>query len=250
MPRPFTGRNTSVRNRIIAAQERNALNQPTTRAPYNALGKYTKGEMPKIQDADATATLSFIDIDLVTEWENYSKGKLLAIPFGPEADKIQNHGSIGEKLLTAVTEITQSDDLGISSPTPSDEAVLNERTPTSFLIYNLSADEINTLTQRSVWSSPAITFRVADLHPPQPDFLFTLKGFKSKDDDSILDMIKAIWTNNAAQIIEDIVETLEEDCQDETKDNITSFLDSVFITRLKFKTKGDIHHQKGYNILR
>jgi hypothetical protein len=53
-------------------------------------------------------------------------------------------------------------------------------------------------------------------------------------------MIKAIWTNNAAQIIEDIVETLEEDCQDETKDNITSFLDSVFITRLKFKTKGDI----------
>jgi hypothetical protein len=212
-------------------------------APRNPLDKYTKfeGEMPEVHVANPTSTLDFIDITLVMEWENYENGKLLAIPFGNEADNIGNHNSIGERLLTAAAEITQSENVSISTPIPSEEAIRNGKTPTSFLIYNLVDDEINTLRQRGVWSSQAITFRVTELHPPRPNFLFTIKGFKTRSDESILKLVKATWQNSATQNhIKYITESFEEEHRSEVQAKLQTFLDSVHIKRFKFMAKGNI----------
>jgi len=198
--------------------------------------------MPKVHIADPISTLQFIDIDQVIEWENYSDGKLLAIPFGIEAKSISNHDNIAERIHTAAGEITQNENIGVSTPIPSNDTAVKGNTPTSFLIYNLSNEDVDTLMQCGVWSSLAITFQVADLHPPQPNFLFMIKGFKTGDDTSILQMVKATWQSNDAQnIVEDIVEAFNEDCHPEIKGNIQSFLTSVSIKRLKFKTKGGIN---------
>lgn len=240
-PRLTTGR-TSLHDRLIAAQERNTLHQPTKNAPRNPLDKYLIIEdMPKVHVADPMSTLNFIDIKLAIEWENYTNGKLLAIPFGTDVNKTENHSSIAEKLFTAATEITQSNSIGISTPTPSGEAVRNQKTPTSFLIYNLSADEITTLTQRGVWSSSVITFRVAELHPPCPDFLFTIKGFNLHDEKTILRMVETVWQSNDTQTIADgIVEAYDEESRTETRSKIQDFLNSVKVKRLDFKIKGEI----------
>ena len=240
-PRPTIGGPTSLHDRLIAAKERKALHQPSKGISRNPLDKYTQGKMPEVHLADPTSMLNFIDINLVLEWEDYDNGKLLAIPFGNEAEKATHHSRIAEKLLTATAEITQSDNIGISTPVPSEEAISNGDTPTSFLIYNLSADEINTLMQRGVWSSRAITFQVVELHPPRPDFLFTIKGFNTRDDTGILNMVKATLQSNSAQnLVDDITEFFTENCQPEIRNNIQDFLNSVYIKRLNYKSKGRV----------
>ena len=240
-PRPSIGKLASLQDRLLAAKERNSLSQPTKGSQRNPLDKYTNTDMPKVHIADPTATFLHIDINLVVEWENYARGKLLAIPFGTEVYDLDKHSNISDKLLTATTEITQSDNVGISSPIQSDEATRNGNTPTSFLIYNLTNEEINTLMLRRVWSSQAITFRVAELHSPCPDFLFTIKDITTCDDDSILDMIKAIWKGKEVQsMIENIIESFDEESRTDVANNIQAFLNSVHIKRLNFKNKGNI----------
>ena len=227
-------------DRLAAAKETgDALHQPSKSAPHNPLNKYTKGNMPKVHVTDPTSTLNYIDISLIVKWENYDNGKLLAIPFGNEAENVENHNHIGERLLTAAAEITQSDNIGISTPTPSDEANLSGNTPISFLIYNLTANEIDVLMERGVWSSRAITFQVTELHPPRLDFLFTIKGFKTCNDTSILRMIQSVWQSKDAQnIIDDIVESFAEECRPEIRNSIQTFLNSAYLKRLNFKTRG------------
>lgn len=239
-PRLSTGRVTTLQDRLLAAKERNAL-QPVKGSTRDPRDKYTKGIMPKVHVASPTATLDLIDIDLVIEWENYDLGKLIAIPFGNEAENRNNHPSIAKRLLTAATEITQADDLGISTPIPNEEAILHGTTPISFLIYKLTYENITTLLQRSVWSSPAITFRVIHLHPPCPEFLFTLKDFTMRDDTTILNIVKSTWQSVETQkLINDIIDSFIEDNHSELRNNINAFLISAHIKRLNYRAKGNI----------
>jgi hypothetical protein len=46
--------------------------------------------MPAVHVADPISTLNFINIDQVLEWENYTNGKLIAVPFGV----IKSHKSV------------------------------------------------------------------------------------------------------------------------------------------------------------
>jgi hypothetical protein len=128
-------------------QECNALLKLGKTTPYNPLDKYTNNNMSKIHITDSTAILNFIDINLVIEWENHTNGELLAILFSIDTDSPKNHIHIVEKLLTMATEITQSDSLGISIPTPSNNAIYNKKTSISFLIYNLILDKIDLFMQ-------------------------------------------------------------------------------------------------------
>ena len=241
-PRLTTKRPISLEDRAITAKEKPAINsQQTRRATRSPLDKFTNGNMPKVHVANPMSTLEFVDIPQLVEWEHYPKGKLLAIPFGIEAADINNHDDISNRILSAAGEITQSTNISISTPTPSEEALLQGNTPTSFLLYNLLDTEISTLMQRGVWSSIPITFRVAELYPPQPDFLFTLKGFKTRDETTILNSVKTVWQSTEAQnLIEDVAETFDEDSRHEIRNNIQAFLNSSYIKCLKFKQKGNI----------
>src|SRR5258708_2004597 len=114
-----TGRSSTLHNRLLVAKEHNALLPSSTKGPPRTpLDKYTKGIMPKVHTASTTSTLDLIDINLVLEWENYEHGKLLALPFGNKADNADNHSHIGERLLMASSEITESENLSISIQIP------------------------------------------------------------------------------------------------------------------------------------
>jgi hypothetical protein len=235
------GRSDSLHNRLLAAKEQDTLELLTKGITCNPLDKYTKGNMPEVHVAKLMFTLEFINISLILKWKNYHNGKLLAIPFGNEANKIENHNHIGEKLLTAACKITEADNISISIPIQCQEATLNRKTPISFLIYNLSQDNINSLMQCSIWSSQAITFRVTELHPPCPDFLFTIKGFVFHDNEPILQLIKDTWNSNTIlALIDTIIQTFSKDCQDEISNSIHSFLRLVSIIFLDYKMKGSV----------
>ena len=77
--------------------------------------------------------------------------------------------------------------------------------------------------------------------PPQPDFLFMIKGIKSHNDDSILKLVKSVWQSNKAQIIiEDIIEAINKDLCPKVRGNIQNFLNSIYLKHLNFKIKGNI----------
>ena len=196
--------------------------------------------MPPVHDAHPTAALDHIDISLVRDWIEYPGGKLLALPFENEANDINLYDGVKDKIFTAITEITTSMEIGVSAPKPSQEAEKAEGTPSAFLIYNLTDSHCTTLLQRRVWSSTTITFRVIELNPPSPDFLFTLQGFSTMITSDILTMVRAVWRHNdIANLINAISKSFSEDAHAEVKASITAFLDSVTIARLDIKSSGD-----------
>jgi hypothetical protein len=231
---------SSVTARLEAAAGRNAIESPN-RTPREPIDKYTCTTMPDIHDAHPTAALDFIDIELVTDWEQCPGGKLLAIPFEIEAQDADIHDGIRDKIFTAVTEITQSREIGTSTPKRSKEAIELDYAPTSFLIYNLSDTQYDLLLRRKVWSSSAITFRVIQLNQPCPDFLFCIKGFGIYITEYILNMVRSVWLGDEVlDVVDAISETFPEDTRTQVKSTILEFLNSVRVSLLEVKTVGDI----------
>ena len=207
--------------------------------PRNPIDKYTKGPMPKVHVSDPTAALNHIDLDLLTEWEQVSGEKLLALPFGMEVWELDRHDSIKNQLLSAVAEITQGTSTEVSSPIPSKDALRDEHTPTSFLIYNLSKDQANTLLEREVWSSMAITFRITPLFTSCPDFLFSITGFSTQVMQTVTTIVQNVWNDPAVRnSISDILLTIPFDERAETQQDILNFLAALNVHYLDMKDTG------------
>ena len=239
-PLPTPGLSSSLRARLEAAAERNATLPNNNRGPLREpIDKYTCATMPDIHVAHPTAALAHIHFDLVTEWENCPGSKLIAIPFDVDVETI-NVQDIKGKIFTAAAEITQSHEIGVSAPRQSQEAERLDEVPISFLIYNLSETQYDLLLRRKVWSSTATTFCVTPLNPPCPDYLFTIKGFSILLPDDIRNMVHAVWkSEDVTAVMDTISEIFPEGARTEVKNSINNFLDSVKVTYLEYKTKGE-----------
>ena len=112
--------------------------------------------MPKVHDAHPTSSFLYIDLDLVSEWELLDRGKLLIIPFGDAAQDPKLHDVIKNRILYTVAEITCSQGIGVSAPTPSVDVDEEDCFP-SFLTYNLTDPQKKLLLDRGVWSSCYVT---------------------------------------------------------------------------------------------
>ncbi|KAH9051452.1 hypothetical protein EDB87DRAFT_1738886 [Lactarius vividus] len=232
----------SLRARLEAAAGR----QPSLSsklAPRNPIDKYTKSPsegMPLVHAANPTATLEFIDLDLISTWEQAEGEKLLAHPFNNEAKSPELHENIKTRILTAITEITGSQTVGVSAPKPSEDAIKKRCTPTAFLIYNLTPEQQTLLLQRRVWSSLAITFHVTDLSPQCPGFIFSIKGFSTLIDTGIWDIIERVWSDDQTHaFIATLTGTLPDDIRQEAYRSAHAFLASLHISRLDIRDAGD-----------
>ncbi|KAH9168685.1 hypothetical protein EDB89DRAFT_2073696 [Lactarius sanguifluus] len=140
----------------------------TSRRPAkNTLDKYTPGPMPLIQDAHPTMPFDNIDCKLVEEWDNHPGAKLIAVPFDTEAKDTDAHDYICTRILTAVAEITNTQEASVAAPRPKQNAKKSNCPPSaaSFLIYNITAEQADLLLHHRVWSSCSITFRVTPFAP-------------------------------------------------------------------------------------
>jgi hypothetical protein len=134
-------------------------------------------------------------VALLDEWFSYEGQKLLIVPFEDKAHDPDLKLDIGEKILTAVEEITASQKATVGPPVPKSDITKLRQMPITYIAYHLSQAEYNTLLSRHVWSSEAITFRVIPTDPPCPDFLFTIRGFTTLDKSHVHTMVSKVWND-------------------------------------------------------
>ena len=233
---PLSTPTKSLKDRLLEAEERGGPLgniHTNTRSP---LDKYTKTTMPPINYAHPTAILDHIDVNLVGDWENLPKGKLLAQPFGPDARLPEKHPQLKTLLFAAVVEITGSRDVSVCAPRAKPNS---NRTPFSFLIYNVSEQQAQTLLNRRVWSSTAITFSVSTLNPGCPRYLFSIKGLTTMDEDEVQRVINQAWRDpDSLNLLQAICQSIPEILRDQMTRTLEYFINSLEVSRLDTKLRG------------
>ncbi|KAH9061795.1 hypothetical protein EDB83DRAFT_2315564 [Lactarius deliciosus] len=167
--------------------------------------------MPQVQDAHPTSIFEYLDLDLISDWENFQCGKLIAIPFDNDARDVNMHKDIKARLMAAIAEITKSQ------------------------------DQVNTLLKRTIWSSAAITFRATPLGRVCPEFLFTIRGFHSMTKEDIEVIIKEVWADEDTR---DFINTVTighpEDEREQVYNALMKLTNSIHLTRLDIKQPSDL----------
>jgi hypothetical protein len=155
--------NAKTLARVITASDKLPMGA-NYRTTWNPLSKYTEGPMPDIHDEDQATLLAGIDQSQLESWLILPTGKLLARPFDTEVNFKANHLKIAEELATAVKDITGATTAAVAPPNKDYRAPRKTRHPITFLIHNISKENVELLLERKVWSSKEITFQVAPIN--------------------------------------------------------------------------------------
>jgi len=215
---------------------------------HDPLEKYMDADMPWAQIHHPTSLYDDIDVDSVVKWWNLPGSKLLAIPFDGEVKNPTLHEDIKGCILAAVAEITLLTTASVTAPQPSKEAINAGRTPTSFIIYNISKTHYHILLQHRVWASANFTFRVAPLEPTCPDFLFTIKGFATLENSMVKETIRKTWNDKlTTEFIQGLVRDAPAASREDLQNALSNFINSMWIIRLDIKTKGN-HLNPSFNV--
>ncbi|KAH9047209.1 hypothetical protein EDB84DRAFT_1557747 [Lactarius hengduanensis] len=205
----------------------------------NTLDKYTPGPMPPIQDIHPTAPFDNIDLKLIEEWDTHPGEKLIAVPFDTEARDTNSHNFIRAKILTAVAKITNAQEASVAAPRLK-LSTKPSNLPTSFLVYNITAEQAKFLLNCRVWSSHAITFRVTYFAPTCLTFLFTLRGFITTTMKDVFPVVKQVWESEETKVfmtqLTNTVPASEREC---VALEIDHFLKSMNLIRLDIKEAGN-----------
>lgn len=239
--RPADAHPSTLRAPLTTDLNRRSLPISARNGPRDPLDKYTHAPMPKIYDGHPTDIFSLIDLKVIDEWDSYPACKLFALPFGIEARVQSRHNSIRARIFAAAAEITQSQQMGVSAPKPSEKARRQNYTPSAFLIYNLTEAQRNTLLEKTVWSSVDISFRVALPEPNLPDFLFSIKGFCTLAKDLVRNMVAEVWQDEETQTsLQAISRAASNNGHADSQTNIKAFTESLEVKRLDVKERGNI----------
>jgi hypothetical protein len=204
---------------------------------YAPLDKYTDADMPHIHMDSPAGLLEGLDRDQARKWLLNATGKVLARPFDRGVHYQPNHHAIAMNLIAATCKITGTTAATVATPNKGPKHT--GKHPITFLIHNLTPNEVQALLNRPVWSSNEITFQVAPLTAKRPGFLFTLKNFTSMNDAQVYNAIMEIW-NDAASILFFDRLVLQAQIQDRTSvaNSIQNFLKSTYVQRLDTKIEG------------
>ena len=206
----------------------------------NPIDKYSPGPMPQIQDNSPTAVFEDIDINLVKEWELKPGGKLLAVPFDNDVMIQEAHDTIRSKILTAIAEILNAQEASVAAPRPSKEATKKGRTPTSFLIYNITDDQVTILLERGVWSSKTTTFRVTPFATICPSFFFAIKGFGTIATREIYPIVQGVWeSEDTLNHIDILLNEVPLNIRSSVGQDLERIICTMYIDRLDIKDPGN-----------
>ena len=202
--------------------------------PRDPLDKYLKDPLPKVHVAHPAVAFDFVDPNKIDEWDTYPSNKLLAIPFGFEARQHVRHNNIRARILAAVVEITQAEQVGVAVPGPEDDLItFRNETPIAFLIHSLTKQQSQTLLRRETWISTEMSFRITTTTPTAPDYLFTLNGLSTVGVQAVVQMILAKWQASHVQsMLTKIVQNANERGA-HSQINLQEFLNSATVQCLK-----------------
>ena len=206
----------------------------------SAIDKYTPGPMPPIQDATPTSIFNNIDLTLLKEWDSRPGGKLLAIPFDPDVKSPETHDFFCSRILTAVAEIITTQEASVAATRPSKDAKSKNKTPTSFLIYNITHEQAAFLLERGVWSSRAITFRVAPFKVTCPTFLFAIKHLSMLDLRDVYPIVRGVWeSENTSRFTKALTNKYPENERPRIAYEIDLLISMMNLGRLDIKEAGN-----------
>ena len=231
------------------------IDDPTTESlllsPPHPHDNFTKGPMPEIFDEDPATLLAGIERTQLQSWLDLPTGKVLARPFDIGVKYKPNHNSIAMTLRSAVKEITGATKVTVALPKrdpnlPRDGKLKH---PFTFLIHDISKKDVETLLDRTVWSSKDITFQVSPINVKRPDFLFTMEKMTTDNPEHVLACIGETWndttTNKFIHRLAGAAPSPEE--QQNRFNEIIEFLESASVRHLNVKSEGG-QENPHYNI--
>ena len=219
--------------------------------PPHPHDKYTKSQMPEIFDEDPATLLAGLEKTQLQSWLDLPTGKVLARPFDLEVRYKPNHSTIAKTLRSAVKEITGAAKVTVALPKRDPDLPRGGtlKHPITFLIHDISKKDVETLLERTVWSSKEITFQVSAINVKRPDFLFTMEGMTTDNPDHVLACIGETWndstTNNFIQRLASAAPNKEQ--QQIRLGEIIEFLMSVRVQHLDVRSEGG-QEDPHYNI--
>lgn len=210
----------------------NALKSSRT-GPRDPLEKYMKGELPKIYSAYPASAFLFVEPEKILEWDTFPDNKLIALPFGVEARQQFRHNNIRARLLAAVVEITNAQQVGVAAPGSGNRMIKNRReTPIAFLIHSLTRSQYLTLLNQKIWISSNIAFQVVTMKPSSPDYLFSLLDLATVGLLTVRTMIQTMWNEDHVQAaLREIAQMARNKSPNPTNPDIPSFLETLRIER-------------------
>jgi hypothetical protein len=203
---------------------------------------YMDTKMPEIHEEHPMGPLVNIDSNQIQDWTyKVTTGKVLARPFGTDVHYIPNHRDIANDLMSAIKEITGLSNVSVAEP---DKApiVCQEtkiKTPMTFLIHDLSDNDVTLLTDRQVWASQNLTFEIIPFPPKRPSFLFTISGIATHSEDNIKELILKTWKDtNSEAFFDTFLQETPPLFQNALYHEINRYIDSIDIKRLEIKMEG------------
>ena len=219
--------------------------------PPHPHDKYTKSQMPEIFDEDPATLLAGLERNQLQSWLDLPTGKVLARPFDVEVRYKPNHSNIAKTLRSAVKEITGAAKVTVALPKRDPDLPRSGtlKHPITFLIHDISKKDVETLLERTVWSSKEITFQVSAINVKRPDFLFTMEGMTTDNPEHVLACIGETWndttTNNFVHKLVTAAPNKED--QQNRLSEIIEFLESARVHHLDVRSEGG-QEDPHYNI--
>ncbi len=151
------------------------------------------GGFPVIHRAHPDSLTRNLHPQQIQDWENLRASTTVAIQvFAVGYPSLESARTITHGLQTALVDLTRCPAVEVAAPIAARDANGDPLfpLPTTYLAYNLTEEVASRLKKQVCWSLNSISFFAYDFSPVIPDFLFTLRGFTSRNIKSLEHVIK------------------------------------------------------------
>jgi hypothetical protein len=230
-------KNAEIMARFAAMTGRDLASSQTTHTALQ--NKYIDARMPPIHDEHPLGPLEAIAPDQLQAWLEIPTGKLLARPFDIDVHFQPHHNRIAKELMAAVKDITGAANVSVAAPIKNRNGVAKARHPIAFLIHDLSANDVSHLESRSVWATRDFAFQISPIPPGRPCLLFTIEGLTTNSRERVHNLVIDTWKDpTSIAFLSELLSQTPEEKQQETRNEITAFVDSVQVQCLSCGVKG------------
>jgi hypothetical protein len=166
-------------------------------------------------------------------------GKILACPFNTEVKPKLKQSDLAREIMAAVKEITGSQGVSVATPNKARNATPGTKPPMTFLIHNLTTNEVSHLASCTIWAKGDLAFQVAHIPPDRPTFLFTIEGLITESTTHVQELVLETWKNpTSTKFLNEVLDQIPEAEQTCTKGKIQNFINSIQVHRLDYKAMG------------
>jgi hypothetical protein len=145
-------------------------------------------------------------------------------------------------MMKVIKDITGSTSISIATSERNPDDSLSTRKPTTLLIHDLTANDVELLLSWVVWANKSLAFQVSPIPPSRPTFLFMIRGFTTESTTHVQEVIAQTWRGNTSSTyLKEVINQFPKgEERDQIEREILAFLNLTYICHLDYKNKGGI----------